>query len=139
MEKTLEVLERCLNWREEHEIDSLLDAPADSASAAHAEYLRQSKVFRRLWHLDTWGRDDTNHLIMCHRIGQIEPKELLQDLTMEQIKMQFIRDMEYMVRRKEHTSIEAQASRYKHVSILDFSGFSSCAALPMGCLSVASR
>lgn len=44
-------------------------------------------------------------------------------MTMDQVKRHFIRDMEYIVRRKMRLSIDAGCSRYKHVSILDFSGF----------------
>jgi hypothetical protein len=74
--KTIEVLERCLEWREELGVDRLLE-PGDPEDPAFREELRQARLFRQVFHLDVWGKDDSDHCILCHRIGSIEPKELL--------------------------------------------------------------
>ena len=121
-EKTLEVLERALTWRADNGVDKLLDVPGDPNEPNHQEFVRQAKAYQKTFHLDIFGHDDNEHVLMCQRIGAIDPDKLM-DTGIGIVKRHFIRDMEYIVRRKLQLSNVAQRPRYKHISILDFSGF----------------
>ena len=110
------ILRETLQWREVFGVEAFLEDP-------DPQMVRQCREYRDVFHLDIFGRDDTGHVIMCQAVGTIEPSRLLQSLSMTAIKKHFIRDIEYLCRRKDATSRELGKPRYKHISVVDLTGF----------------
>eukprot|EP01043_Picozoa_sp_COSAG02_P070870 COSAG02_NODE_12723_length_1502_cov_1.698006_1_plen_323_part_01 len=110
--RTYEVLHRCLEWRRSVGADSVLDAPTPSVLADHGEW-------RQAWHMDIYGTDAAGHPIMGHRLGMLDPVAFLQRFPVDAIKVNYMRDMEFLQWHKEQISLCGPRTIYKQISILD--------------------
>eukprot|EP01043_Picozoa_sp_COSAG02_P068349 COSAG02_NODE_11316_length_1749_cov_1.334545_1_plen_356_part_01 len=110
--QTYEVLRRCLEWRRSVGADSVLDAPTPSVLADHEEW-------RQAWHMDIYGTDAVGHPVMGHRLGMLDPTTFLQRFPVDAIKVNYMRDMEFLQWHKEQISINGPRPIYKAISILD--------------------
>ena len=112
LEKTYEVLCRCLEWRRSVGADSVLHKPSRRVLDDHAEW-------RQAWHMDIYGADAAGHPIMGHRLGLIDPVAFLQRFPVDAIKVNYMRDMEFLQWHKEQISLSGPRTIYKQISILD--------------------
>ena len=103
-------------WRREIRADALLAAPPPEIAQRHGEWRRQ-------WHMDIFGEDSSGHPIMAHRMGQVDPAALISAFSFDLVKRQYVRDIDFLGRRKRELSATRGSAVYKHVIVLDMDGF----------------
>jgi len=77
--------------------------------------------------MDVFGNDALGHPLLVHRIGELEPAELLTEcggaFEVAAMQRQYVRDFELIGAHKREIGAERGAMIYKHVAIIDLSGF----------------
>lgn len=110
-EKSLEMLEKMIQWREDQKIDEVLK-----------ESLPKPEVFKHIWPSGIHGQGKDGHPILVNRVGAVDGSKLTKEFTMEEVTKYHIQEMENLNTVKEEAS-KAQGKRvYKHIAILDLKG-----------------
>ena len=117
VEATYGALRRLLEWRRDIGADTLLSSPPPQVVADHAEWRRQ-------WHMDIYGEDATRHPIMGHRLGSLHPATFIDRFPVDEIKLNYARDMEFLQWHKKKLSRQGPNRVYKQISVLDMTNLS---------------
>jgi len=110
-EKTLEMLDSCLKWREEAKADEI----------RVAKYPNEQQ-FREQWPTGFHGVGKNGHPILIERPGQCDPDKVFKQFTWDEIRNFHIQTMERLVELKENITKDSGELCYKHIVILDLDG-----------------
>lgn len=111
-EKTLQMIENCLKWREELKVDELAREP----------YGERFKRFQQLWPAGFHGISKQGHPIYVERPGKIDPDKVWSEFKWEEVRNFHIKMMEDLVALKEGITERTGELCYKHVVIMDLEG-----------------
>eukprot|EP01083_Nonionella_stella_P073630 199296_1 len=110
---SIDMLEKTLKFRGEHNVDNLIATKATEAD----EF--QDTTWPFIFH----GRDKHGHPVYYERTGKIDPERLLGKYTWDEICAYHLVMLEQLEGLKANISKETGHLTYKHIVVLDMSGF----------------
>eukprot|EP00455_Lapot_gusevi_P031720 TRINITY_DN344_c0_g2_i6.p2 TRINITY_DN344_c0_g2~~TRINITY_DN344_c0_g2_i6.p2 ORF type:complete len:253 (-),score=82.20 TRINITY_DN344_c0_g2_i6:605-1363(-) len=111
LQKTIEVLDRALTWREQNNVNDLL-----------ATELKNAEQFHNIWFYEYHGHDREGHPIYYERTGKVDPTDMLTNFTIDEAKAFHVQMLEEITTLKHLQSEQTGKLVYKHTVIMDLEG-----------------
>ncbi len=103
---------KTLIWRVKNDVDRILERD-----------LPNRERFTQVWKSGVYGSDKDGRIIIVDRTGKIEPSELMDGFTIDELQNHHVKTMEMIRRFKENIYEERGYRLYKHVVVMDLDGF----------------